>query len=59
MLRETLVLHNKVLGEEHRDGLECKDTLAVALSSQRKYAEAEKIHRNTLEFRREACIARR
>jgi len=48
MLRLTLMLQNKVLGEKHPDTLGSMNNLAEVLRSQGKYDEAESMHRQTL-----------
>jgi tetratricopeptide (TPR) repeat protein len=48
MLRQTLMLKEKVLGEEHPSTLDSMNNLAIALDSQGKYEEAEQMHRQTL-----------
>ena len=51
MHQQTLQLQETVLGPEHLDTLTSMSHLAVALSSQGKYIEAEQIHQQTLELR--------
>ena len=51
MHRQTLELREKVLGQEHPDTLTSMNNLAMVLSSQGKYEEAEEMHRQTLELR--------
>ena len=42
----------RVLGEEHPDTLRSANNLALSLSDQWKYADAERINREMLEVRR-------
>ena len=46
--RDALKLRLK-LGEEHKNTLRCQDNLAVAVGQQGRSAEAERIHRKTLQ----------
>lgn len=51
---DALELMKKALGEEHPDTLISMNGLAVALSKQGKYAEAEEMQRRTLELKEKA-----
>ena len=48
---QTLQLQETVLGLEHPDTLTSMSHLAVVLSSQGKYIEAEQMHQQTLELK--------
>ena len=48
MHRKALALMETVLGKEHPDTLTSMDNVALLLSSQGKYEEAEDIHRQAL-----------
>ena len=48
MLRQTLMLKEKVLDKEHPSTLGSMNNLAIVLDSQGKYEEAEQMHRQTL-----------
>jgi tetratricopeptide (TPR) repeat protein len=50
--RQTLRLHEKVLGKEHPDTLPSMNNLAEVLREQGKYEQAEEMHRETLRLKR-------
>jgi|LauGreDrversion2_3_1035106.scaffolds.fasta_scaffold112493_1 hypothetical protein len=52
MEREVLAARKRVMGAEHPDKLNAAGNLALSLSGQRKYAEAEKMQREELAVRK-------
>ena len=52
MLRRTLEVRRRVLGEEHPSTLTSQGNLALALRAAGKHEEAAEMHRKTLEVRR-------
>jgi Flp pilus assembly protein TadD len=54
MHRQTLQLKEKLLGVEHPETLTSMNNLALALSKQGKYEEAETMHRQTLRLNEKA-----
>ena len=51
MYRQTLQLQKTVLGNDHPDTLASMMSLAESLRWQSKYAEAEIVHRQTLQLK--------
>jgi hypothetical protein len=51
MYQQTLQLQETVLGRDHPDTFQTKNGLAESLWEQGKYAEAEAIHRQTLQLK--------